>query len=90
MLGVSGGAAGTAAAVHGLFVGLGVLGAVVVFVLEARRRGHTDDRLLVVVTGVLVGGALLVRLGAWLTRTSPCGTGLGGTRPRVGGWAGCE
>ena len=66
MLGVSGGAAGTAAAVHGLFVGLGVLCAVVVFVLEARRRGHTDDRLLVVVTGALVGGALLMRLGTWL------------------------
>ena len=62
MLGVSGGAAGTAAAVHGLFVGLGVLCAVVVFV----RRGHTDDRLLVVVTGALVGGALLMRLGTWL------------------------
>ena len=52
--------------VHGLFVGLGVLAAVVVFVSEARRRGHTDDRLLVVVTGALVGGALLMRLGTWL------------------------
>lgn len=51
---------------HGLFVGLGVLAAVVVFVHEARRRGHTDDRLLVVVTGALVGGALFMRLGTWL------------------------
>ena len=51
---------------HGLFVGLGVLAAVVVFVSEARRRGHTDDRLLIVVTGALVGGALLMRLGTWL------------------------
>jgi phosphatidylglycerol:prolipoprotein diacylglycerol transferase len=51
---------------HGLFVGLGVVAAVVVFVSEARRRGHTDDRLLVVVTGALVGGALFMRLGTWL------------------------
>jgi hypothetical protein len=39
---------------------------VVVFVSEARRRGHNDDRLLIVVTGALVGGALLMRLGTWL------------------------
>jgi phosphatidylglycerol:prolipoprotein diacylglycerol transferase len=51
---------------HGLFVGLGVLAAVWVFVHEARRRGHTDDRLLIVVTGALVGGALFMRLGTWL------------------------
>jgi phosphatidylglycerol:prolipoprotein diacylglycerol transferase len=51
---------------HGLFVGLGVLAAVLVFVHEARRRGHNDDRLLIVVTGALVGGALFMRLGTWL------------------------
>lgn len=51
---------------HPLFVALGVLAAVLVFVHEARRRGHTDDRLLVVVTGALVGGALFMRLGTWL------------------------
>jgi prolipoprotein diacylglyceryltransferase len=51
---------------HGFFVGLGVLAAVVVFVSEARRRGHTDDRLLIVVTGAIVGGALFMRLGTWL------------------------
>ncbi len=51
---------------HGLFVGMGVLAAVLVFVHEARRRGHTDDRLLIVVTGALVGGALFMRLGTWL------------------------
>ena len=51
---------------HGLFVGLGVVAAVAVFVIEARRRGHTDDRLLIVVTGALVGGALAMRLGTWL------------------------
>lgn len=51
---------------HGVFVGLGVVAAIVVFVSEARRRGHTDDRLLIVVTGALVGGALFMRLGTWL------------------------
>jgi prolipoprotein diacylglyceryltransferase len=51
---------------HATFVGLGVLAAVLVFVTEARRRGHTDDRLLLVVTGALVGGALFMRLGTWL------------------------
>ena len=51
---------------HGLFVGLGVLAAVWVFVHEARRRGHTDDRLMIVVTGALVGGAVFMRLGTWL------------------------
>ena len=51
---------------HGLFVGLGVLAATLVFVHEARRRGHNDDRLLIVVTGALVGGAVFMRLGTWL------------------------
>lgn len=50
---------------HQLFVGLGVAVAVVVFVLEARRRGQTDERLIYVVAGALVGGALLMRLGTW-------------------------
>ena len=54
---------------HELFVGLGVAVALVVFVLEARRRGPTDERLLVVVTGALVGGAVLMRLGTWLQHT---------------------
>ena len=40
---------------HALFVGLGVVAAVIVFVTEARRRGHRDERLLIVVTGALVG-----------------------------------
>ncbi len=51
---------------HELFVALGVGVALLILVVEARRRGHTDDRLLVVVTGGLVGGALLMRLGTWL------------------------
>jgi len=51
---------------HDLFVGLGVAVAALVFVVEARRRGQTDDRLLYVVTGALVGGAVFMRLGTWL------------------------
>ncbi|GAA3662637.1 prolipoprotein diacylglyceryl transferase [Nocardioides ginsengisoli] len=50
---------------HEVFVGLGVAVASVVFVVEARRRGQTDERLIYVVTGALVGGALLMRLGTW-------------------------
>jgi phosphatidylglycerol---prolipoprotein diacylglyceryl transferase len=51
---------------HALFVGLGVLAATWVFVHEARRRGQSDERLLVVVTGALVGGAAFMRLGTWV------------------------
>src|SRR3954447_17491875 len=51
---------------HGLFVGLGVLAAAAVFVVEARRRGQTDDRLFGVVAGALIGGAILMRMGTWL------------------------
>ena len=51
---------------HGFFVGLGVVLAAAVFVVEARRRGQRDDRLLYVVTGALLGGAILMRLGTWL------------------------
>lgn len=51
---------------HELFVGLGVLVAALVFVVEARRRGQTDERLVYVVAGALVGGALFMRLGTWL------------------------
>jgi phosphatidylglycerol---prolipoprotein diacylglyceryl transferase len=51
---------------HELFVGLGVLAAVVVFVLEARRRGRTEDEVVYVVLGALIGGAVFMRMGTWL------------------------
>ncbi|WP_457252803.1 prolipoprotein diacylglyceryl transferase [Pedococcus sp. P5_B7] len=51
---------------HAVFVALGVLTALAVFAVEARRRGTTDERLLIVVTGGLVGGAVFMRLGTWL------------------------
>lgn len=50
---------------HSLFVALGVLAAAIVFVVEARRRGQTDDRIWYVVLGALVGGAIFMRLGPW-------------------------
>ena len=51
---------------HGLFVALGVAAAALVFVLEARRRGQTDERIVHVVAGALVGGAIFMRMGTWL------------------------
>lgn len=51
---------------HGVFVALGILAAGIVFVVEARRRGHTDERLVWVVLGALVGGAVMMRMGTWL------------------------
>lgn len=51
--------------VHGVFVGLGVAAAVVVFTLEARRRGAVNEQSVVAVTGALVGGAIGMRLSGW-------------------------
>jgi phosphatidylglycerol:prolipoprotein diacylglycerol transferase len=51
---------------HSVFVALGVVAAALVFVLEARRRGHTDERMVYVVAGALVGGAIFMRMGTWL------------------------
>ena len=48
---------------HDSFVVLGGLVAIVVFIIEARRRRANDHRLLYVVTGALVGGAIFMRLG---------------------------
>lgn len=51
---------------HEFFVGLGVLVACIVFVAQVRHDGVRDDRIYVIVTGALVGGALLMRMGTWL------------------------
>lgn len=51
---------------HDAFVGLGVLVAIVVLAVQSRHHGVRDERLLFVITGALVGGALLMRLGTWL------------------------
>ncbi|MCV7423856.1 prolipoprotein diacylglyceryl transferase [Mycobacterium yunnanensis] len=57
--------------VHGVFVGLGVLAASVVFVLEARRRGALGEESLVAVTGALVGGALGMRFSGLVEHLDP-------------------
>ena len=51
---------------HDLFVLLGIAVAACVFAAEARRRRQTDERVLYVVLGALLGGAVFMRLGTWL------------------------
>ncbi|MCB0944968.1 MAG: prolipoprotein diacylglyceryl transferase, partial [Mycobacterium sp.] len=51
--------------IHGLFVALGVLAAMVVFVGEARRRGAVNEQSAVAVAGALIGGAIGMRLSGW-------------------------
>ncbi len=51
---------------HETFVALGLLVAVLVFRLEARRRGATDPRLWTVVAVALAWGAVFMYLGTWL------------------------
>lgn len=51
---------------HELFVALGVAVAVLVFWLQVRHHRVRDDRLFYLVTGAVVGGAILMRLGTWL------------------------
>lgn len=82
------------ATIHGLFVAAGVSVAAAVFGLEARRRGTTDERVLFVVTGALVGGALFMRLGTWAQHLDPgqnaslVGHWLYGNRSILGGLVG--
>ncbi len=58
-------------AIHAVFVAAGVAVAAAVFAVEARRRDTTDERILYVVTGALVGGALFMRLGTWVQHLDP-------------------
>ena len=51
---------------HEFFVGLGVLVAAAVVVLEARRRGMWGDGMLVAIAGGLVGGGIGMRSTSWL------------------------
>jgi phosphatidylglycerol---prolipoprotein diacylglyceryl transferase len=53
-------------AVHGAFVALGTLAAVLVFLLEARRRRTLDDRLFMILASALFCGAVAAKLStAW-------------------------
>ena len=51
---------------HELFVGLGVVVASLVLWLQVRHHEVRDERVLYVVTGAVVGGAVLMRMGTWL------------------------
>jgi len=79
---------------HEAFVAVGVLAAAAVFVLEARRRGHTDERLFWVVVGALVGGGVMMRMGTWLQHVQPSDNAglaeqwLHGNRSILGGLVG--
>lgn len=48
---------------HETFVALGFLVGLAVFILECRRRRAWDDRLIPVIAGIVVGGAIGARLG---------------------------
>lgn len=80
--------------VHDLWVGLGVLAAVLWFRREQRRRGVRDERLWVIVGFGLAWGALFARLGTWVgARWSDPDAGLvahflHGNRSILGGLAG--
>ncbi len=60
--------------VHAGFVGLGVVLAGVVFAGQVRRSGPFDERLLVVVAGTLVGGALGMRAAGLVRYVSDVGS----------------
>jgi len=62
---------------HPLFLGHGVLAAVAVFVVEARRRGQVDEKVVYVVLGALVGGAVCMRLALGWAAATTFGTGCG-------------
>lgn len=59
---------------HSAFVGLGVIVAAAVFAVQVRRAGPFDERLLVVVAGTLIGGALGMRAGGLVRYVSDVGT----------------
>ena len=61
-------------AVHSLFVGLGVILAGLVLAAQIRRAGPFDERLLVVVAGTLVGGALGMRAAGLVRYVSDVGS----------------
>lgn len=79
---------------HGAFVALGTLAAVLLFVFEARRRRTLDDRLLMILTGSLFCGAVAAKLStAWrylaaAPDPSLLGALLHGGRSVLGGLAG--
>jgi len=56
---------------HSAFVALGLVAAGIVFLIEKRRRGITDERIPYIVLGALLGAAILSRLGTWAQHLDP-------------------
>ena len=56
---------------HSAFVALGLTAAALVFLVEKRRRGVTDDRIPYIVLGALLGAAVMSRLGTWAQHLDP-------------------
>ena len=56
---------------HSAFVAVGLAVAGLVFLLESRRRGHTDPRIPYLVLGALIGAAVAARLGTWAQHLDP-------------------
>lgn len=57
---------------HEFFVALGVGVAAFVLWVQVRHHEVRDDRLFYVVTGAVVGGAVLMRMGTWLQHADLC------------------
>lgn len=70
---------------HGFFVGLAVLVGMAVFAYETRRRDAWDDRLLIVIAGLLVGGALGGRLAGIADAATRDGVGAAAMAWQYGG-----
>ncbi|MEU1973310.1 prolipoprotein diacylglyceryl transferase family protein [Microbacterium sp. NPDC019599] len=56
---------------HSAFVGLGMAVAGLIFLVESRRRGQTDERMVYIVLGAVAGAAIFMRLGTWAQHIDP-------------------
>lgn len=79
---------------HGFFVGLALAVGLAVLLLEARRRNAWDDRLIPVIAGILIGGAIGGRVAGMLDAATQDGVGAmawawqNGGRSILGGLSG--
>lgn len=79
---------------HGFFVGLALLVGLAVFLFEADRRDAWDSRLLPVIAGILIGGAIGGRVAGMLDAATADGVGVAawawqnGGRSILGGLSG--